>query len=161
MPRRRLDLLDETGRKILGHLVKDGRMPLKEVGDRVNLSVPAVAERVQRMEEEGIIKGYEAKLDYDKIGCPIHVLVEISGARDRGLINDIQQRVPEVIQYWVVTGDVDYLVELAVGHRKRLEEVIRVLEKIGLTKTHLVLYKEIPQLPPVGVVGPFRHEAGT
>ena len=152
MPRKKLDLLDATGRKILGHLVKNARMPLKEIGERVSLSVPAVAERVQRMEEEGLIKGYEAKLDYDKIGCPVHILVEIHGAKDRSLINDVQARVPEVIQYWVVTGEMDYLVELAVCSRKRLEEVLRVLERIGLPKTHRVLDKEVPQLPPVGVV---------
>ena len=52
---RLLDLLDATGRKILGHLVKNARMSLKEIGERVSLSVPAVAERVQRMEEEGLI----------------------------------------------------------------------------------------------------------
>ena len=119
-------------------------MPLKEIGARVNLSVSAVAERVQRMEEEGIIVGYAAKIDYDRVGCPLHLMVSILGAKDRTAINDIKERVPEVIQYWTVTGDTDYLVELAVPTRSRMEEVIRVLEKIGMTKTHLVIYKDLP-----------------
>ena len=63
--------LDMLGVKILRELQQDARISFSELGRRVGLSSPAVAERVKKMEEAGIICGYHAKLDREKIGHPI------------------------------------------------------------------------------------------
>ena len=63
--------LDQIGVKILHELQKNARMPFSEIGRRVGLSSPAVAERVKKMEDAGIICGYHVKVDHEKIGYPI------------------------------------------------------------------------------------------
>src|SRR5574341_701792 len=73
-----LRLLDKTNREILYLLQEDARMPLAEIGRRVGLSAPSVAERVRRMEEAGIIEGYHARLNLDKAGLPITAYIEIT-----------------------------------------------------------------------------------
>ena len=64
-------LLDDIGRQILKILQVDGRISFNELGRRVGLSSPAVAERVRRMEDAGIIMGYKAVVDQSKVGYPI------------------------------------------------------------------------------------------
>ena len=67
-------LLDDIGRQILRILQEDGRISFNELGRKVGLSSPAVAERVRRMEEAGIILGYRAIVDQSRVGYPIMAL---------------------------------------------------------------------------------------
>src|SRR5947207_377578 len=71
-------LLDDYGWKILRELQKNARVSFAELGRRVGLSTPAVLERVRRLEESGIIKGYHAELDAAKAGFPITAFIRIS-----------------------------------------------------------------------------------
>src|SRR5258705_8576301 len=71
-------LLDAVGLQILYELQENARTPLAEIGRRVNLTPPAVAERVRRMEEAGIITGYHAYIDPDKVGLPITVFIQLA-----------------------------------------------------------------------------------
>ena len=70
-------LLDETGWHILQALQENARLSFSELGQRVGLSSPAVAERVRRMEDAGIIKGYHAEIDTAKVGYPITAIIRI------------------------------------------------------------------------------------
>jgi Lrp/AsnC family leucine-responsive transcriptional regulator len=71
-------IVDVTDYKILEILLEDGRIPMKELAQRVSLSAPAAAERVKRLEEEDIITGYKAKINYAKLGKKINVLINVS-----------------------------------------------------------------------------------
>ena len=71
-------LLDDIGRQILRILQEDGRISFNELGRKVGLSSPAVAERVRRMEEAGIILGYRAIVDQSRVGYPIMAFVRLS-----------------------------------------------------------------------------------
>ncbi len=69
-------LLDEINRRLLHELQTDARVTMAELGRRINLSAPAVADRVQRLERAGVITGYRAEVDPKAIGFPIAAVVE-------------------------------------------------------------------------------------
>ena len=76
-------LLDETNRRIVDELRTDARLSMAELGRRVSLSAPAVADRVQRLEREGVITGYRATIDPKAIGYPLAAVVRIRPASSR------------------------------------------------------------------------------
>ena len=69
--------LDPTGLKILKILQKEGRIPLSQLARQVNLTAPAVAERVRLMERSGIILGYSAEINPDKAGLPVRAFIRL------------------------------------------------------------------------------------
>src|SRR2546430_9948558 len=75
-----LPRLDATDRRIIGELTTDGRVSLAELGRRVNLSSPAVAERIQRLERAGGITRYPAELDPRPLGYPLTAIVRVKPA---------------------------------------------------------------------------------
>lgn len=99
-------LLDATDRKIIGELVRDGRLTLAELGRRVNLSSPAVAERVQALERNGVICGYHAEVDPRLLGYPLTAIVRIKpqpGELPR--IVDLAAEIPQVVECLRITGE--------------------------------------------------------
>jgi len=77
MGRKPNDLGDETNWRILEEIQRDGRIAFKEIGDRIGLSCSAVSERVKRMEEAGLIQGFTARLDEEKIGLGIRAIIAV------------------------------------------------------------------------------------
>jgi DNA-binding Lrp family transcriptional regulator len=99
-------LLDATNRRILEELGRDARLSMAELGRRVSLSAPAVAERVQRLEREGVITGYRAEIDPKAIGYPIAVVVRVRpGSRQLQRIPEIARETPEVVECFRITGE--------------------------------------------------------
>src|SRR5438046_9290722 len=99
-------LLDETGWHILQALQENARLSFTELGQRVGLSSPAVAERVRRMEDAGIIMGYRAEVNTAKIGYPITAIIRVSnspGERCTRLTASTQE-IQEVLECYRVTG---------------------------------------------------------
>src|SRR5882762_1396036 len=89
--------LDETDRRIIGELTSDGRVSLAELGRRVNLSAPAVAERVQRLERAGVITGYRAEIDPRMLGYQLTAIVRVKpAARQLPRIPALAAEIPEV-----------------------------------------------------------------
>src|SRR5579862_6677683 len=105
-------LLDEIGWKILNQLQLNARLPLTELGRRVGLSTPAAGERVRRMEEAGIILGYRAQLDYEKVGYPVLAFIRISVAGEfLSRITKISREMPEVLECHRVTGSDSFIIK--------------------------------------------------
>src|SRR5438309_6212471 len=99
----RIDALD---RRIIGELIEDGRAPLAELGRRVNLSSPAVAERVQRLERAGVITGYRAEIDPRRLGYPLTAIVRVKpAARQLPRIPELAAEIPEVAECHRITGE--------------------------------------------------------
>src|SRR5215470_4163985 len=73
-------MLDAVNRSILEELQRDARLSMAELGRRINLSPPAVAERVHRLEREGVIRGYHAELDPTKLGFAVAAVVRVAPA---------------------------------------------------------------------------------
>src|SRR3954469_11046608 len=97
---------DVTNRRILEELQLDGRLSLAELGRRVGLSPPAVAERVQRLERDGAITGYHAKVDPRALGYSPAVVIRIRPApRQIAKVAELARATPEVVECHRITGE--------------------------------------------------------
>jgi len=134
-------VLDPTGWQILRELESNARLSFAELGRRVGLSLPAVAERVRRMEDSGIITGYQVRLDPIKVGRPISAFVRIR-LHDHITCERLEQLLadlPEVLECHNLTGDDCAIVKVAVPTIPDLEHVIQQLKGFGQTTTSIVL----------------------
>jgi Lrp/AsnC family leucine-responsive transcriptional regulator len=134
-------LLDHTGWSILHELEADGRITFAELGRRVGLSLPAVAERVRKMEDAGIITGYRATVDPARVGLPICAFVRIRLERelDSARLEASMAELPDVLEWHNLTGDDCAIVKVAVSTIPDLERVLKQLKSFGQTTTSIVL----------------------
>jgi Lrp/AsnC family transcriptional regulator, leucine-responsive regulatory protein len=126
--------LDQTAWRILDLLQENARMPFSELGRRVGLSAPAVAERVRRMEDAGIIAGYRVNLALDKLGFPIVALIRVAAPEEKcPRIKALVRSLPEVLACDHVTGSDAYVLRVVARSMKHLESVIEAIAKHGGT----------------------------
>src|SRR5215813_3952545 len=103
-------LLDPVNRHLLAELLGDARLSLAELGRRVGLSSPAVAERLQRLEQRGVILGYHARLDPRALGYALTAVIRIRPAvRQLHKVRDLAQSTPEVVECRRITGEDCYI----------------------------------------------------
>ena len=107
--------LDRIDRKILGLLQRQGRMSMTELSEQIGLSTSPCAERVKRMERQGVITGYHARIDPKLVEKPLLVFVEITLTTKSGEVFDkVRNQIanmPEVLECHLVSGSFDYLVK--------------------------------------------------
>jgi len=139
-------VLDDLNWHILEELQKDGRLPAVEIGRRVGLSAPAVAERIQKLEEQGYIRGYRTVLDLDKLGLTIRafILFKTSSLKHTEMLKLVQS-INEVVEWHTVTGNYSILLKVATGASARLAAIIEQLEEYGETNTSLILEENAEQ----------------
>jgi Lrp/AsnC family transcriptional regulator, leucine-responsive regulatory protein len=132
-------LLDDTNRRIIEELQVDARLSMAELGRRVNLSAPAVADRVQRLERAGVITGYRAQVDPKTIGFPIAAVVRVRPAsRQLHKIPEVAREIPEVVECYRITGEDCFFVKL---HLRGMEDLEPILDRVvlyGRTTTSIV-----------------------
>lgn len=111
--------LDATDRKILNLLQHDGRMTNAQLAEQVNLSQSACHRRVSRLDEEGVIAGYAMLVNQEKIGLGSSVIVEVSlDSQAEEFLNNFEnavRKVPAVMECYLMAGDADYVVRVAVA----------------------------------------------
>ena len=111
--------LDRTDLLLLAELQRAGRQTNAELAERVHLSASACLRRVQRLEREGVIAGYRAEVDPDRLGLGLQAFVRVQLARhDADAIAAFARHVnnwPEVVACHALTGDMDYLLQIAVA----------------------------------------------
>src|SRR5882757_5618902 len=135
--------LDATDRRILMELQNDGRITNQDLAKRIRLSPAACFDRVKRLRERGVIKGYSAILDPNEIGLPLIIFVEVF--LDRTTEEMFQefstavQRAPEVLECHMVAGGFDYLIKARVAdmtaYRRFLGESLLALPGVRETRT--------------------------
>lgn len=134
------DGLDDIGLRILLELQANARVSYSELGRRVGLTPPAVAERVRRMEETGIITGYRAEIDAGRVGLPLTALIRVT---HRGVncleLGRIVAEYPEVLECHRITGAESYIMKVALRSVQHLQELIDRLMPYGETVTSIVL----------------------
>jgi Lrp/AsnC family leucine-responsive transcriptional regulator len=137
--------LDETNVRLLSELQADARLSLAELGRRVGLSSPAVADRVGRLEEAGVIRGYRADLDPRALGYALSVVIRIRPApRELRKVADVARETPEIVQCDRVTGEDCYVMRAHVRDVEHLEEVIDRFAIYGQTTSSIVQSSPVP-----------------
>ncbi len=132
-------LLDQTNRRLLAELQDDARLSLAELGRRVGLSSPAVAERLQRLELQQVIRGYRAELDPSALGYPLSAIVRIRPApRQLHKVADLARATPEVVECHRVTGEDCFLMKAHIRSMTHLEELLDRFAPFGQTTTSIV-----------------------
>jgi Lrp/AsnC family leucine-responsive transcriptional regulator len=131
--------LDDTNLRLLAELQADARLSLAELGRRVGLSSPAVADRVARLEQAGVIRGYRADIDPRALGYALGVVIRIRPApRELRKVADVARDTPEVVQCDRVTGEDCYVMRAHVRDVEHLEEVIDRFAIYGQTTSSIV-----------------------
>ena len=142
--------VDNTDWGIVEALQDDARLTWAELGRRVNLSPPAVAERVKRLEEQGVIKGYRAEIDLARLGLPMQAVIRIvtSSAAECNNLGARLKEVPEVLECYRVTGSDSYVIRVALRSMEHLEGLLeRVGPTYGDTITAMVLSTPVTSKP--------------
>lgn len=146
-------LLDPKALRILGELQRDARLPFAELGRRVGLSTPAAAERVRRLEESGVIEGYEARINPRALGLEVtaFVRIRVTGAETLARkLSKLAGELPEVLECHRCTGDESFILKVRVASVAHLERLIDRLTPFGMTSTALVLSSPVERrLGPV------------
>ncbi|GHF65054.1 Lrp/AsnC family transcriptional regulator [Seohaeicola zhoushanensis] len=123
------ETLDRIDRMILRELAADGRASNTELAQRVGLSPSPCWQRVRRLQEQGIIRGYAAILDQEQLGASEIVMIDVILDRhDDEVVEDFgktMQSMPEVLEVHLTTGEFDYLLKVAVSGTKGYEAFLR------------------------------------
>jgi Lrp/AsnC family leucine-responsive transcriptional regulator len=131
--------LDNTDRRLLRELRENARLSLAELGRRINLSSPAVAERLQRLERTGVITGYRAEIDPGALGYPIAAFVRIRPTtRQLHKIPELAREVPEVVECHRVTGEDCFVLKLHLRAMDDLEDILDRFIVFGQTTTSII-----------------------
>ena len=150
------DQLDETDRKILAELQEDCKAPLAHVGKRVGLSAPSVMERIRKLEEAGIIRGYHALLNSRKVGLDVTAFIGVS-MTPNGLepLESQLSHFDEVLECHHVTGAYTMLLKVKTQNTQTLEGLIsrlRFMEGVIRTETLVVLSTRLERVQvPLGI----------
>jgi Lrp/AsnC family leucine-responsive transcriptional regulator len=130
---------DGMDARILDILQADARTTLAEIGRRIHMSQPAVAERVRRMEAAGVIAGYHARVNPAALGYGITAFIRVSKRSHETPVEVVAGQVPEIIECHSITGDDCSIVKVVAPSVAELEKVIVQLTRCGVTSTSLVL----------------------
>jgi Lrp/AsnC family leucine-responsive transcriptional regulator len=151
--------LDRIDIKILSILQEDARIPVTELADRVGLSVTPCGERIKRLEKEGVILGYHARLDPQALALSLLVFVELKLSSKSGAIfSKFKQEIlklPSVLECHLVSGDFDYLIKARIAqmsdYRTLLGDILLTLPGAQESRSYIVMeeVKESFALPLV------------
>ena len=139
--------LDRTDRKILKALQADGRNATVDLDEKIALSPTSTSDRVKRLQREGFIAGYGARLDPHRLGLGLLVFVEVSLDKTTPDVfekfAEAVKRAPEVLECHMVAGGFDYLVKTRVAdmaaYRRFLGEILLALPGVKETRTYAVM----------------------
>jgi Lrp/AsnC family leucine-responsive transcriptional regulator len=139
-------LLDPTNLRLIEELQRDARMSLAELGRRVGLSAPAVAERIRRLEAAEVIRGYHADVDPRALGYTLGVTIRIRPApRQLADVARLARDTPEVVECHRITGDDCYLITAHVRDVEHMETVIDQFAAYGQTTTSVMQSSPVPR----------------
>jgi len=144
--------LDEPSRLILQALQADARLSFNQLAKQVGLSAPAVADRVRRLEEAGVIRGYRAIVDGERLGWQISAMARLTCSGDRyQAVKALCRELPEVRECHHVTGAACFHLKIMASSVHHMEQVIERLRGIGSVVSSVVLSTPVqgkPLAPP-------------
>ncbi len=139
------DAVDAISRQLLGELQADARLSVAELGRRVGLSPPAVAERLARLESGGVITGYAARVDPRALGLGLSAIIRIRpGPRQVAKVAQLAQATEEIVECHRVTGEDCFVMRAHVRDVTHLEALIDRLVVFGQTTTSIIQSSPVP-----------------
>lgn len=136
--------MDHLDNRILNCLIENARMTASEISNRINLSVPAVSERIRKLENNGLIDHYSAILSAEKMGRNLTAIMLVSLERPRyneGFVAHVVSE-PDIIECHYLTGDFDYVLKIVTegtGSLEKLLNRIKGVQGVQKTRTTVVL----------------------
>jgi Lrp/AsnC family leucine-responsive transcriptional regulator len=131
--------MDKIDREIVEALRGNARISYRELGERVFLSANAVAERVRRLQESGVIKGYEARVDLRALNLPMVAIIDVK-MRPGVTAQDFEavlQTIPGLVEATLMTGSFDYMLKVACRDQEALVDLTETLRaRGGLQETY-------------------------
>jgi Lrp/AsnC family leucine-responsive transcriptional regulator len=141
---------DATDWRLLEALQRDGRASYAELARAVSMSPSAVTERVRRLEEAGVITGYTAVIDHERIGLPVLALVRLRYPHGNYRpFHDLLGSTPEVLEAHHVTGEDCFVLKVAARSMRHLEEITGRIAGLGAITTSVVYSSPLERRPLV------------
>jgi Lrp/AsnC family leucine-responsive transcriptional regulator len=138
--------LDETDRRIVAALQRDGRLSTAELGRLVSLSASATADRVRRLTDTGVLTGYTATVDPEALGYPVSAFVRLAyPSGNYKPFHDLVEVTPEVVEAHHVTGDDCFVVRVVARSMRDLERITGRLATLGGITTSVVYSSPLPR----------------
>ncbi|HJL83857.1 MAG TPA: Lrp/AsnC family transcriptional regulator [Candidatus Marinimicrobia bacterium] len=134
--------MDEKDKLILTLLQKDGRMTASEMAEKVDLSVPAVTERIRKLTEGGVLKDFRAVLDAKKVGYDVtaYILLDMSSSSSYGDMVQYAQDNDEVLECHSITGEGSHILKVRAHDTSSLESLLRDIQSWpGVIRTHTMI----------------------
>lgn len=140
--------MDAINYRILEALQEDARMPFTRIGQDLGMSSPAISDRVKKMEDLGVIRGYKAIVDPKALGYQLQAMITLRAfvGKLRPLLDKVPQ-LREVRNCYRITGTENIIMEVVLEDQGHLERFIDLLIAYGETRTHVVLSQVIAQNP--------------
>ena len=149
--------LDRYDVAILGILARDGRITKSRLAEEVSLSISPAWERVRKLEESGVIRGYRAELDWTGVMTTNRIVVEVTlarhTARDMRRFEERVQMAPEVVQCYATGGGVDYVLHMLtrdIDHYQRFIDVL-LMDELGIERYFTYVVTKVVKNLPDGV----------
>ena len=145
--------MDKLNWAILEELQKNARVSFSEIGRKVGLTSPAVAERVRKMEDSGIISSYRVNLSHQKTGYQLRAIITLRAftGRLKAFLETVRD-FKEVVNCYRITGNENIIMEVILRDQVHLEKLIDKLITYGETRTHIVLSNVIKDGPIVAKI---------
>ena len=136
--------LDETDIKILKSLQKDSRESASHIAEKVNVSVPTVTERIRKLQENGVILGFQAAIDPSSIGLDVSAIITIISGSSQYYkeVTIAAEEAPEIVQCFSTTGNGSHMLFVVTKNSNTLEELLRKIQSwpgVARTETQIVL----------------------
>ena len=146
--------LDEIDWRILDELQRDGRLSLNELGRRISLSAPSVAERVRKLESSGVIAGYRAVVDAARAGQPVAAFIQMRCDRDRCLLKTTRASdYPEIVEIHKLSGDYCSMLRVRASSMRHLESFLERIGRHGDMRSSVVLSTQFEGRPVEPIEG--------
>ncbi|WP_027803086.1 Lrp/AsnC family transcriptional regulator [Paraburkholderia dilworthii] len=144
--------LDEIDRALLAALAEDARRPVSELARQVGLSAPSTAERIRRLEAQGVIERFTVQVDPRALGFTLQAIVRVKPLPGQlHLVEEVIRRIPEFVECDKVTGDDCFICRLYLHSIEQLDEILSKVAERAETSSAIVKSTPVARrLPPLG-----------
>ena len=136
--------IDIVDRKIIAELQSNGRESVSNIADSIGMSVPAVAERIKKLQDSDIIKGYQAVINNKKVGLDVSAFITVISESSKYFekVVSLSHKTPNITKCYTTTGGGSHILLVEVKNSKALEKLLRTIQSwpgVKRTETQVIL----------------------